>query len=287
MHKSAVRRVVFWAALVVAAGCLGFAAWYHYSNYKTAQNYDELLSEVSGGIETADAGEAETERVYTLAEIEAAEFTGEREGDAPVIPADVLTDAEEHPVDFEILQSYNPELYAWIRIPDTNIDYPVAQYAGTDQTFYLHHDLYGNAQFAGCIYSERPAAKDFSDPVTVLYGHNMKNGSMFQNLHLFRDEDFFQEHPYVYIYTPEETLIYRIYACYAYDDRRITEAFDFTKEEELTRYLESTTQPRAMEACVREDIKVSPQDHVLTLSTCIYGETGARLLLQAVLSYES
>ena len=279
--------------MITAVGCLGFAAWYHLSNYQAARKHDELLSEVSaqsgaGNSQNAGAGgEETTEHGYTLAEIEAAEFTGEREGEAPVIPEDVRTDAEEHPIDFEALQAYNPELYAWVRVPGTNIDYPVAQHAGEDQTYYLHHDLYGNAQFAGCIYSEEPSAKDFSDPVTVLYGHNMKNGSMFQNLHLFRDEAFFEEHPYVYIYTPEETFIYRIYALYAYDNRSITQSFDFEDESELEEYLEGTTNPRSMDARLRRDIEVTNEDHVLTLSTCIYGDTGSRLLLQAVRSYES
>lgn len=278
---------------MVAVGCLGFAGWYHYSNRRAAQLHEQLLSEMAAKEEAAreseeeEARRAAAESEVTLEEILAVEFTGEIEGKAPVIPKDVLTQAQEHPIDFDALHAYNPELYAWIRIPDTNIDYPVAQHAGEDQSFYLHHDLYGNAQFSGCIYSEAPSAKDFTDPVTVLYGHNMKNGSMFQNIHLFREESFFEEHPYVYIYTPEDTLIYRIYSVYAYDDRPIMSSFDFTKQKDLERYLEGTVNPRSMEANVRRDISVTADDHVLTLSTCITGDTASRLLLQAVLTYET
>ena len=288
MRNNLIRRIIFWAALLVAVVLLGFSAWYHTSNYMAARNMEKIQSEVSESKapEDGQAGSDEN-RTYTLDEIEETEFTGETEGPAPVIPQDVLTEAEENPVDFDKLHSYNPELYAWIRIPGTVIDYPVAQHAGSDQQFYLHRDLYGNPQFAGCIYSEEPSAKDFSDPVTVLYGHNMKNGSMFQNLHLFTDEDFFEQHPYLYIYTPDETYVYRIYSVYNYDDRNIGTSFDFEDAEDLEEYLGSTMNPRVMNAHVRKDITVTPVDHVLTLSTCISGNTGSRLLLQAVLGYES
>lgn len=288
MKNNLVRRIVFWTSSVVAVGCIGFAGWYHYSNYLAAKNHADLVSEVT--IEETDQTQGTTDeeaQSYTLEEIEAAEFTGEIEGEAPTIPSDVLTEAEESPIDFGKLQSYNPELYAWIRIPGTVIDYPVAQHAGDDQLYYLHHDLYGTPQFAGCIYSEEPSATDFSDPVTVLYGHNMKNGSMFQNLHLFRDEDFFKEHEYCYVYTPDETLIYHIYSVYTYDDRPISTSFDFADEKDLQEYLTSTLEPRSMTARVREGVEVTSEDHILTLSTCIGGDPNSRLLLQAVLSYES
>ena len=286
MHKNLISRVVFWAALLVAIGCLGFAAWYHFSNYRAAQKHEELVSEVTQAEATPTPSPAE-QPTYTLEEIESAEFTGEIEGEAPVIPTEVITDAEGNPIDFAALQAYNAELYAWIRIPGTIIDYPVAQHAGTDQAYYLHHDLYGTPQFAGCIYSEAPSAKDFSDPVTVLYGHNMKNGSMFQNLHLFEDEDFFAEHPYIYIYTPDETYVYRIYSVYTYDDRPLSTSFDFNDPADLEEYLDSTLHPREMTAHVRSDIAVTAADKVLTLSTCISGNPSARLLVQAVQSYES
>lgn len=286
MHKNLISRVVFWAALLVAIGCLGFAAWYHFSNFRAAQKHEELVSEVTQTEATPAPTPAE-QQTYTLEEIESAEFTGEIEGEAPVIPTEVITDAEGNPIDFAALQAYNAELYAWIRIPGTIIDYPVAQHAGTDQSYYLHHDLYGTPQFAGCIYSEAPSAKDFSDPVTVLYGHNMKNGSMFQNLHLFEDEDFFAEHPYIYIYTPDETYVYRIYSVYTYDDRPLSTSFDFNDPADLEEYLDSTLHPREMTAHVRSDIAVTAADKVLTLSTCISGNPSARLLVQAVQSYES
>ena len=78
------------------------------------------------------------------------------------------------PVDFETLQKENPDIYAWITIPGTDIDYPVVQ-DSTDNTYYLNHAADTSLSDSGAIYSEKENAKDFDDYLTVLYGHNMKD----------------------------------------------------------------------------------------------------------------
>ena len=89
----------------------------------------------------------------------------------------------EKEVDFADLQeNTNGDIYAWIHIPDTKIDYPVLQHP-TDNSYYLNHNLDGSRGYPGCIYTEDYNKKDFTDPNTVLYGHNMKNGTMFAGLH--------------------------------------------------------------------------------------------------------
>lgn len=274
-------KIIKWAAVIGCIGCFGFAGWYHWSEWQAQKEYEALQAQMA-----AEAEEKEQE--YTLEEIQAAEFTGEIEADvqAPEIPEGVLQEAEDSPVNFTQLKEINEELYAWIRIPGTQIDYPVAQHEGEDQTFYLHHDLYQDPRFSGCIYSENLNKKDFSDPVTVLYGHNMKNGTMFQNLHLFRNQEFFDEHEFIYVYTASSTYIYRIFAVYPYDDRHILNSFDFTDEQVLAEYLQDCQNPHSMEALIREDVEVTVQTPILTLSTCIGGRTEERLLVQAVLLYE-
>ena len=275
-------RVVFWTALLGCLSCACYVGWYYWSRYQTEREYEELRWEIARQTET----EEETGHAPTLEEIEGAEFTGIIDAPAPAIPDGVLTDASENPVNFTLLSQINPELYAWIRIPNTNIDYPVAQHRGEDQTFYLHHDMYGTPQFAGCIYSESANSTDFKDPVTVLYGHNMKNGSMFQNLFQYKDESFFLDNRYVYIYTPGMVRVYEIYSAYPYDDRNIMKSFDFAEQEELKKYIEESQHPRSMEAMMREGAEVTQESKILTLSTCIAGQTDARFLVQAVLIYE-
>lgn len=200
----------------------------------------------------------------------------------------VPTEAEKAalPIDFEGLQEINPEIYAWIEVPDTKMNYPILQHEGDDQAYYLSRDIYGESSQAGSIYTEHYNHKDFKDPHTILYGHNMKNGSMFHNVRYFAERKFFDAHEDLYIYLPDRILKYRIIACYEYDDRHLLGTFDFDDEEAYGKYLEEIMNPRSMYAMVREGVEVSVEDHLLTLSTCVPNKPNNRRLLQAVLVEE-
>ena len=93
-------------------------------------------------------------------------------------------------VDFEALKKINPEIIAWIRIPDTRIDYPVVQ--GTDNEYYLKHTFKKTEHVAGSIFLDKDNSPDFTNRKTILYGHNMKDGSMFQGLHKYERESNLQ-----------------------------------------------------------------------------------------------
>lgn len=189
----------------------------------------------------------------------------------------------ENPIDFASLQAQNADIYAWIYIPNTGIDLPIVQArAGDDDNFYLHRDINRQYDFKGMIYTQRANAKDFSDPVTVIYGHNMLDGTMFSNLHMFRDPDFFDENTCFYIYTPGHILTYEIVSAYQYDTRHILNSFDFSKQEVFQAYLDYLLNPKSMIVDVRDGITLTTDDRIVTLSTCI--ERGAaRYLVQGVL----
>lgn len=275
----------FWKVILALsiAGCLlcaGFITWYLYQSYEAEKQYQQLQEQAA---EEAARLEAEKEaNKPTLEEIENTEFTGELEGEAAEIPENFFTDME-NPINFGEMEEINTDIYAWIRIPDTKIDYPILQRVG-DDGYYLKHDMYQEPRFAGCIYTEDCNNKDFMDPNTVIYGHNMKNQSMFQNLHLFADKTFFEEHPDVYIYTPEGVLHYTVFAAYSYDDRHIMNSFDFEDEEVFRKYIDDIYHVRAMSANLRNEVQVTEKDHIITLSTCIGGQPQSRYLVQAVLT---
>ena len=193
----------------------------------------------------------------------------------------------ELPIDFVGLQEVNPEIYAWIEVPDTNINYPILQHEGEDQSYYLTRDVNGKENQAGSIYTEDYNNKDFQDPHTVLYGHNMKNGSMFHNVRYFSEKEFFEEHDTLYIYMPEKILTYEIIACYEYNDRHLLGSFDFDDEEAYAAYLEEIMNPRSMYTLIREGAEVTVEDKLLTLSTCVANKPNNRRLLQAVLVEET
>ena len=192
----------------------------------------------------------------------------------------------ELPIDFDGLQEINPEIYAWIEVPGTKINYPILQHEGEDQSYYLTRDMYGERSQAGSIYTEDYNNKDFQDYHTVLYGHNMKNGSMFHNVRYFSEREFFDEHHELYIYMPGKILKYEIIACYENDDRHLLSLFDYDDKEGFAEYIEKIMNPRSMYAMVRKEQEVTADDKLVTLSTCIANKPNNRRLLQAVLIEE-
>ena len=190
----------------------------------------------------------------------------------------------EKEVDFADLQeNTNGDIYAWIHIPDTKIDYPVLQHP-TDNSYYLNHNLDGSRGYPGCIYTEDYNKKDFTDPNTVLYGHNMKNGTMFAGLHKYGDSEYLEEHPYVYIYTEEGLLVYEIFAAYQSGDEHILYAHDsFEDRKVYGKYLEEILSMRSMGSVLKEGAEVTEDSRIITLSTCISGKPNNRFLVQGVL----
>lgn len=190
----------------------------------------------------------------------------------------------EKEVDFADLQeNTNGDIYAWIHIPDTKIDYPVLQHP-TDNSYYLNHNLDGSRGYPGCIYTEDYNKKDFTDPNTVLYGHNMKNGTMFAGLHKYGDSEYLEEHPYIYIYTEEGLLAYEIFAAYQSGDEHILYAHDgFEDRKVYGKYLEEILNMRSMGSVLKEGAEVTEDSRIITLSTCISGKPDNRFLVQGVL----
>jgi len=187
-------------------------------------------------------------------------------------------------LDWEELEAVNPDIYAWIYIPNTNIDYPVLQRSG-DNDYYLEHNLDGSRGKPGCIYTEDLNSKEFTDYNTVIYGHNMKSGAMFRTLHDFEDKSFFDNNQYVYIYTKDRALVYKIFAAYTNDAKHILNSNDFTSEQGLSDYLEKVFKKAQAEGYLRDDVAVTGENAILTLSTCTTS-SDKRYIVQAVLVNE-
>ena len=187
----------------------------------------------------------------------------------------------DNPIDFAALQAENPDVCGWITLPETKIDYPILQSSVEDDNFYLDHDLNKKKSVYGAIYIQRLNSNRFTDPNTVIYGHNMKNGTMFQNLHKFRNKDFFDANEYFYIYTPGHIYTYRIFAAYRSDNRHILNSNDFTDKQSYAEYIESVKNPQSLMKNTRE-VDITTDDRIVTLSTCISDER-YRYLVQGVL----
>lgn len=151
------------------------------------------------------------EEYERLAE-EAARQTTEAPTEPETEETEPLEEAYVSPIDFEALTAENPDTIGWIRIPDTNVDYPIVQ--GTDNDFYLDHDFYGKESAAGSIYLDFESEADLQGRNQILYGHNMKNGSMFKDINRYKDPEYFKEHQYFSIYTPEREIRLKAVSCY-------------------------------------------------------------------------
>ena len=188
------------------------------------------------------------------------------------------------PIDWEKLKRQNGDIYAWIEIPGTAVDNPVLQSSdGKPEDYYMNHYYMGDYGIAGSIYSRKGTAEDFSDPVTVIYGHNMVNGSMFAGIRNFEDPDFFQKHDTITIYLQGRILSYRIMAYYVGGREHIQETWHPEREDGVLAYGKEILSGRHG-GCRRKNEKLTASGKILTLSTCSSGNS--RRYLQGILMGE-
>lgn len=195
------------------------------------------------------------------------------------------TEKVEVPVDFAKLKKANEDIYAWISIPSVNVDYPILQHP-KDNAFYLNRAVNKKWSAYGSIFTEKYNTKDFSDFNTLIYGHNMRNGSMFGSLKKFRDASFFEENRYITIYMENRILKYEIFAACTWDNKHILANRNFDLHENRNVYLEEIFAVRDMNSQVKRDIKVTSNDRIVTLSTCM-NDRSKRFIVSGVLVYDS
>lgn len=179
------------------------------------------------------------------------------------------------PIDFASLQAQNPDTIGWIRVPGTRIDYPIVQY--TDNDKYLHTDFDGNESVYGSIYLDCDSESDFSGWNNPIYGHHMKDGSMFKDVVRYKEEAYFKEHQYFEIYTPERTIHLKAVACYYSDASGIVRKTKFKSQESFDAWVEERLAP-----CTYAQMPEEPVDSMFVLVTCSYETNDARTLLYAV-----
>lgn len=200
----------------------------------------------------------------------------------PVV--DVVDELPANPINFEAAQAENPEICAWIQIDGIDvIDYPILQSGENRQEdFYLDHNVKGESARTGAIYIQKYNNKDITDRNTIIYGHNMLNGTMFGQLKKFRNKNFFEENRYIHLYTPGHAYKYEILSAFAYDDRHLLNAFNFSTTEDFQAFINECKSPTSLTRQVREELEVGLSDRLITLSTCTSNET-ERYLIVAVM----
>lgn len=250
-NKKAAKAILIIIA-ILALAVIAYCGWYIYQYW----NGHKLVDELSGS--------------WKASEVE----------------ADTEVDSVRIPVDFEELWAVNPEIYAWIYIPGTEISYPVVQHDG-DNDYYLHRNEEGNYFTGGCIYSENYNRKDFTDPMTVLYGHNLRSGKMFAGLNDFADAEVFEEHRYMYVYLPDRELVYEIFAATPHSNEHLLVNHDFNNREDFESFFDELLDEKSLSANFLEGVcPMFSKDRVLTLSTCFRANNQQRYLVQGILVKE-
>lgn len=185
------------------------------------------------------------------------------------------------PIDFKSLWEVNPHVIGWIDIPGTNIQYPIMQHPVYDD-YYLHATFEGlQAEYPGSIYVNLIEGQNFDTFNTVIYGHNMADGTMFAQLTGYYDSEYMKSHREIVIYTPAAEHHYIVCAHVVYNDDYVTRIYDDNNPADRKRFLE-TLHNQAAGTYWMDDVEVGTEDHIITLQTCIAGMPENRRFIVAV-----
>ena len=202
---------------------------------------------------------------YVLSEPETpdqASSSSDNTSDDTAEEAPEAASSKEERIDFASLKKINEEAVGWIEIPGTEISYPVVH--TTDNVYYLTHTFRHQENKSGAIFVEASNAGDFSDLHTIVYGHNMKNGSMFAGLKNYGKKNYYEAHPYIYLDQEDGTHCYQIFSCHEADVTDITYTIGYHSDDTYAAFLDELT----ASSLYNTDVSVGTNDSVLTLSTC-------------------
>ena len=185
-------------------------------------------------------------------------------------------------VDFEKLLEMNSDVVGWIRFDEpSEINYPVVQ--GRDNEEYLKRTFAANTNKLGTLFVDVNNPGDFSGRNTFIYGHNMKNGSMFAQLLKYKDDSFYKEHPYFYIYTPDgKVRTYEIFSAGVVKDTSDSYIMDYADDAAFQTYIDYIKQQSAYPTSA----EVTTASKIVSLSTCTNVRDDERFLVHGVMIKE-
>lgn len=195
--------------------------------------------------------------------------SGENDGQDQSKDGDYVNSANE-----EELKSINSDYKMWIQIENTNINYPVVQ--SSDNDYYLKHNFRKESNISGTVFVE--SANDIdNDKNIILYGHNMRNGTMFNNITNYKEESFFNEDNKINIIMNNTLYEYEVFSVYVKNVSEVNLAIGFASEDEFINYAYN----EAEESLYKKDVDFSAEDNLITLVTCSYEFTDARTIVVA------
>lgn len=257
-------------AAVSVTGCAG-------SRPESAAEENIMEEETAGSVEPGEAGGSGIDSM-TLEET-APEETKET---ASVILRESAQDAQ---VDFRALKEENPEIFAWIYIPDTSIDAPVAQ-SGESDEYYASHNITKENDENGALYIEAANLTSMCDFNTVIHGNTAEDGEsgLFAELYQFSDPDYFDSHEQMYLYLEDNVLTYEIFAAYERENNSLIRTYDFTYLSGCDQFLKDMYGIRSMNMMIRSGWEdVTPYHFLVTLTTSRGKDSDSQFVVLAAL----
>ncbi|MCI8401503.1 MAG: class B sortase [Lachnospiraceae bacterium] len=266
------RPSVVWRLVMLAAvAVLVFSLWQLVRVFQNYREVDEDYGSITAQMEkrsvpvpvtTAAPGE---ESESNAQEKEPGEESEEGETGQELVMAVPQETEEPYELtvpDFDYLRGVNEYVIGWIQIPGTKINYPVVQ--GTDNEYWLSHTFENKEKFCGAIFMDAGIEDRFDDKNPIIYGHNLRSGSMFSRLNRYAEKEFWDENPYIYITTPDELIICQVFSAYQTTADADIYYFGFGSDDQFQAYIDRVTSYSVYDA----GITVTKEDSIVTLSTC-------------------
>ena len=272
------------AVIVICLCVFCYSAWHVGSNYwrayKSQRAAEEEAKRIQEQIDEAIKKAEEEKKNQEQSSQNGSENSGSdtQEGQQGQEGGETQQDYE-FVLNFDYLNSVNPDIMGWLQVDGTNINYPIL-YSYEDRAYYLSHNYLCEYDPQGSIYIENFNSRDMSDFNTIVYGHSMLNGNMFGTLHSFEDWWFFNNYGNVRVYTADATYYYQVFETATIDDSHIFTYLDNGSYQSRASYVERLA--GYTNGFKKDGYSVSPDDHILTLSTCTTDDT-KRLVVFAVL----
>ena len=178
-------------------------------------------------------------------------------------------------INFDILKSKNKDIVAWIYSEGTPINYPIVQ--SKDNDYYLRRLLDGTYNQGGTIFMDYRNNKNFEDYNTIIYGHNMKNNTMFGTFINYKNQEYFNEHPYIYLFTENKKYKIELFAGYVTSSKN-----DIYKFPQNINTNEKLIKIAKEKSTFKSNTNVISEDKIITFSTCSYDFEDARYVLLGV-----
>lgn len=258
---------------IVLVICIAVFAFAGYRLFSIINQYKQAREFYDGMANTYVETNAPTETAAPTPTTSAQEPSTEAQ------PETVEAQPEYSPVkvDFDKLLAQSDDVCGWIYSPDTKINYVVAQ--GEDNNQYLHHLLDDTYSEGGTLFMDCECAPNFAGANSIIYGHNMRDGSMFNSLTKYREQAYYDAHPVMYLNTPTQNYKIEIFTAYTCNYDSDTYMLSFASEQD---YLDYLTKMKS-QSDFKSDVEISSAERTITLSTCTYEYDNARYVVQGKL----